>query len=265
VPDSALALDLLGGLFGVLDPLTRVYKYLEGVKETREVKQRLSGTLVSLRLFQESSRASHVSGKALADRLEKLEPPMNSIEALELMESLSRFFEDYKGVFHSLRMFGKECRALNSGDLVAFMEKVKRSMPDVYDMMNFFGRNYDLKTDTLDLTNLPTVLRAWGPKGMWKESKDLSKAVEEGRKFAEMVTEKIRKIRGQRIVIRDRRPVLTLVRSLDGLAREAKRLKATPATSRELRQQAPSWFIGVASIVDDVRKALPGGSRAALR
>ena len=260
-----MALDLLGGLFGVLHPLTRVYRYLDGVKETREVKQRLGGALVSLRLFQESSRASHVSGKALAGRLEKLEPPMNSMEALDLMASLSRFFDDYRGVFHGLRMFGKECRALNSGDLVAFMEKVKRRMPDVYDMMNYFGRNYDPRTDTLDLTNLPMVLRAWGLKGMWKESKDLSKAVEEGRKFADMVMEKVRKMRGQRIVIRDRRPALSLVRSLDALAREAKRLKATPATSRELRQQAPSWFIGVASIVDDVRKALPGASKAALR
>lgn len=88
---------------------------------------------------------------------------------------------------------------------------VKRRMPDVYDMMNFFGRNYDLKSDTLDLTNLPTVLRAWGHKSMWKESKDLSKAVEEGRKFVEIVMEKGRKLRGQRIVVRDRRLVRALV------------------------------------------------------
>ena len=249
----------------MFDPLTRAYKKLEGVKETREVKRRLGGALISLHLYLESAEASRVSGKALAERLRQLDPPMSSEEALDLMASLSRFFDDYKGVFHSLRMFGKECRSLNSGDLVAFMEKVKRTMPDIYDLMNFFARNYDPRTDTLDLTNLPMVMRAWGPKGMWKENKDLSKAVEEGREFADMVMEKVRKMRGQRIVVRDRRPVLTLVRSLDGLAREAKKLKATAETSRELRKQAPSWFLGVASIVDDVRKALPGGSRSALR
>jgi hypothetical protein len=260
-----LAIDLMGGLLGMLDPLTKVANYLKNVKETREVKERLGRVLASITLYEKSAEASHKSGKALADRLETLDPPLTSQEAVEVLTMCAKFFQDYRGIFASIRQFGKECRALNSGDLEAFMEKVHRTMPDVFDFMNYFGRNYDPKTDTQDLTNLPMVMRAWGPKSLWKEDEDLSKTVKEGKEFMDRIMKKFAVIRTQKIVIRDRRPVLVFVRSLEDLAREAKKLKATKETSVELRKQAPSWFIGVVSILDDVKKALPGRSTPVLR
>lgn len=260
-----MTLDWLGGLLGMLDPFTRVSNYLKNVKETHEVKDRLSRVLGSVRLYMQATEASNRSGNALAERLDRLDPPISSRDAVEVLTMSAKFYDDYRAVFRSIRQFGRECRATCSGDLTAFMEKVKANQPDVYDLINFFGRNYDPKTDSLDLTNLPTVLLAWGSKAEWKENDELSETVREGREFMERMIKKAKIIQAQKIVVRDRSPRIQFISSLNAISREAKRFRSTKEAEKQLRNMAPSWFLGVAGIVDDVRKALPGPSRSALR
>jgi hypothetical protein len=261
-----LAIDWMGVLLGTLGALLdRVWERLNSIKETREVKNRLSMGLDSIRLYKQSSEASRISGKALVDKLESLDPHKIAQEAVEILTMATRFFEDFKGVLLSIRMFGKECRALNSGDLVVLMEVARRRMPDIYEIMNYFGRNYDPKTDSLNLENLPMVLKTRGPKGVWKESDELSKEVEKKKEFVDRILKKMTVIRKQRIVIRDRGPLIKFNHSLEALTREAKRLKVTKETSAELRRQAPPWFLGVAGIVDGLGEALRGRSRPFIR
>jgi hypothetical protein len=261
-----LAIDWTGVLLGTLGALLdRVWERLNSIKETREVKNRLSMGLDSIKLYKQSYEASRISGKALVDKLESLDPHKISQEAVEVLTMATRFFEDFKGVLLSIRMFGKECRALVSGDLVVLMKEVERRMPDIYEIMNYFGRNYDPETDSLNLENLPMVLKTCGLKGVWKESDELSKEVEKKKEFVDRIQKKMTVIRKQRIVIRDRRPLIEFNHSLEALIREAKRLKVTKETSAELRRQAPPWFLGVADIVDGLGEALRGRRRPFIR
>jgi hypothetical protein len=259
-----LALDGAGTFFVLLDPFKQVYDYLKGVKETCEVRQQLESVLHSLDTFAHSAKKSQTSGKAMVAKVDALDPPISAQEAEDLMKSSVEFFDDFRVFLSSICDFGKECNELISGDFEGFMEKVKARKPDVHDIMTFFGRNYDPKTDSLDLTRLPALIRIYGKKGAWKESKELSEMVAEGKKKVNKLLDKAEAIRKQRPVrIMDRKLIIQYFRSFQRLAREGKRLRASNKTLKELRENAPSWYLEFAAITDDVRKALPGGSRPA--
>jgi hypothetical protein len=71
-----MALEGAGAFFGLLDPFKRVFDYLKGVQETREVRRRLSNVLVSLDTFEKSGKASRKAGKALREKVKALQPPI---------------------------------------------------------------------------------------------------------------------------------------------------------------------------------------------
>ena len=138
-----MALEGAGAFFGMLDPLRLVYKYLKGMQETREVKKRLGDILTSLGTFEKSGEASRKAGKALREKVKTLQPPITSPELIDIMKLSIEYSNNFQAFLSSIREFGRECRDLNSGDFEAFMQKVKARKPDVYDIMNFFGRNYN--------------------------------------------------------------------------------------------------------------------------
>jgi hypothetical protein len=80
-----MALEGAGAFFGMLDPLKRVYDYLKGVQETREVKSRLSKILVSMDTFDASAEASRKAGKALRAKVKELEVPITVLDLVEIM------------------------------------------------------------------------------------------------------------------------------------------------------------------------------------
>lgn len=254
-----------GAFFGMLDPLKRVYDYLKGVRETREVRNQLSDVLQSLNRFADSAQSAKKTGKALREKVKGLDPPIVLMDVTDLM-SLSAEFNDGLRIFiSSICEFGKECHDLFSGDFDAFLEKVKVRKPDVYDIMNFFGRNYDPNKKTMDLTRLPTLIRLYGSKGEWKENKRLSEEVSEGKKEVDDLMEKMKIIKTQRFAFRDRALAIRYIRSFQRLGREGKRILATKETTKELKQNAPSWYIELVGIADTVKRALPGGARPALQ
>ncbi|HEV2225440.1 MAG TPA: hypothetical protein VGR56_01395 [Nitrososphaerales archaeon] len=134
------------------------------MQETREVRKRLSNVLVSLDNFEKSGEASRKAGKALRDKVKALQTPITLPELIDVMKLSIEYSDNFRAFLSSVCDFGKECRDLNSGDFEACMQKVKARKPDVYDIMNLFGRNYDPDKKTLDLTRLPTLIRAYGHK-----------------------------------------------------------------------------------------------------
>ncbi len=254
-----MALEGAGAFFGLLDPFRRVYEYLKGVQETREVKRRLSNVLVSLESFEKSGEASRKAGKALREKVKALQPPITLPELIDVMKLSIEYSDNFRTFLSSICEFGKECRDLNSGDFEAFMQKVKARKPDVYDIMNFFGRNYDPERKTLDLTRLPTLIRAYGDKAEWKENKKLSEEVAEGRREVEDLIEKVKVIRTQRIPFKDRALAIAYFHSYQRLGREGKRFVSSKSTLADLKKAAPSWYVELVGMTGLVRKSLPGG------
>jgi hypothetical protein len=200
-----LSLDGAGSLFFLADLFKPVISYLKGVKENREVTRQLESVLQSLHVFGESVKASMKSGKEMLARVDKLDPPIDATDIQDLMLLSVTFFEDFRMVLSSICQLGKECRDLNSGEFEGFMQKVKTRKPDVYDIMNFFGKNYDPKTGLLDLTRLPTLFRVYGKVAEWKESKEISKVVAKGGEKVDRLIEKAEAIRKQpRVHVWDR-------------------------------------------------------------
>lgn len=249
----------------MLDPLKRVYDYLKSVKETREVRNQLSEVLQSLDRFADSAESAKKAGMALREKVKGLDPPIALLDVTDLMRLSIEFNDSFRIFLSSICEFGRECHDLFSGDFEAFIQKVKVRKPDVYDVMNFFGRNYDPNRKTLNLTRLPTLIRLYGSKGEWKENKKLSEEVTEGRKEVNDLIEKAKIIKTQRFAFRDRALAISYIRSFQRLAREGKRILATKETTKELKQNAPSWYIELVGIADTVQRALPGGARPALK
>jgi hypothetical protein len=121
---------------------------------------------------------------------DNLQPPITSTELEKLVEMISEFFETYSQFMRSFRAFGKDCNDLFSGDFEMFINKVKENKPDVYEIMSFFSRHYNPKTHVLDLERLPSLVRIYGDKGAWKEKRQLSKTVSDGRQKMREAREK---------------------------------------------------------------------------
>jgi hypothetical protein len=255
-----MALEGAGAFFGMLDPLKRVYDYLKGVQETREMRSRLSKVLVSLDTFETSAEASRKAGKALRTKVKGLQVPMTVLDLVDIMKLSIDYYNHFRMFLSSICEFGRECRDLNSGDFEAFMQKVKTRKPDVYDIMNFFGRNYNPEKKTLDLTRLPMLIRTFGSKVEWKESKKLSEEVAGGRKEVEELIEKVKVMRTQRFPFKDRALALAYIRSYQRLSREGKRFVISKNTLTDLKKAAPSWYIELVGMTSLVRKSLSAGT-----
>ena len=259
-----MLLEGAGSLLGLYDVFKRVYEILKTVKEKREVEAQLQNVLWPLKLYQDYTKASENDGTALAGWVDRIDPPISAQDAEDWMRLAAKFCNDFSGVLSSVVMYGRECKRLISGDVEGFMEKLKTLKPVAYDFVNFFGRNYDAKKDTLDLTNLPMLIRLYGAKRGWRESNELSKTVEGGKGRISMAVKKARVIGKQRpLRITNRRVVRDYVRSFQRLGREGKKLTFNKGTEKELSGNAPSWFVELMGVVEDVQKTVPGLSRPA--
>lgn len=260
--EGLMSLEGAGALFGLFDPFKRVYDYVQGVRESREVKKQLDGMLVSLRTFETSALASKESGTAMVDKVLGLDPPITALEMEELMRLSIQFYGHFQIFLCSICQFGQECNDLVSGDFEGFLTKVKNRKPDVHDIITFFGNNYDSKTETLDLTRLPALMRLYGKKGAWKESTEISQAVADGRKKVDKAMDIVERVRKQpKIHIRDRQLIIHYFGAFRRLGREGARFHSNRETLKALKENAPSWYIDFIEITDEVRKGLPGGSR----
>jgi hypothetical protein len=219
----------------------------------------LGNVLLSLDSYKSSSKASEESGKALLAIINSLEIPISSQDAKDLTRTWIENSNDFSDVLASISMFGKECNDLISGDFEAFMLSVKIRKPIVHDFLTFFGRNYNPRTGVVDMTRLPTLLRIYGPKIGWKESEELSKEVEDARKTVTRGIEKARAMANQRPLprITERRLIKDYVHALRRLAKEMKRLQSNKTVDRQLWGNAPSWFVGIMNLGEEVQRALP--------
>ena len=257
-----MSLEGAGAMFGMTDLFRRVYDYLKGAQENRQVKEKLKDILVSLNVYASSARMAEQTGSSMVDSVMKLDPPITAPEVEEIMRNSIEFFGQYQLFLSSICQFGYECNGLVSGDVEGFMERVKRHKPDVHDIITFFGNNYDPKTETFDMTRLPILVRAWGKKGAWKESKELSETVAEGKKKVDKAIEIMEIVMKQpKVRVRDRQLIVNYFSSYRHLTREGKHFYSTHATLKDLRQNAPTWYIDLVGIADQVKNALPGGSK----
>ena len=198
----------------------------------------------------------------MVDKAMNLNPPITAPEVEELMRRSIDFFGQFQAFLSTICAFGEECNDLVSGDFEGFMERVKARKPDVHDIITFFGNNYDPSTGTLDLTRLPALLKIYGKEGGWKESKDISEVVADGKKKVDKLVEIFDKVRRQpKVHIRDRQLVVDYFSSFRRLGREGRRLRSNNRTIRQLKENAPSWYIDLIGITEQVRRALPGGQQ----
>ena len=136
----------------------------------------------------------------------------------------------------------------------------------VHDFLTFFGNNYDPRTEVLDVTALPVLARIYGPQIGWKESKEMSKDVAEGAKTITKAIEKAKNIANQKSLPRivDRRVIRDSAQTLRRLAKEMKSFHSTNTVDKELWGNAPSWFVEIMEISEQVQKALPELSKKTL-
>jgi hypothetical protein len=257
-----LSLEGAGALFGLTDLFKRVYDYAKGVHETREVKKQLESMLASLNVFASSAKMAQQTGTTMVDSVVNLDPPITGPEVEDLMRSSIEFFGQFQLFLSSICQFAHECNDLVSKDFEGFMERVRARKPDVHDIITFFGNNYDPRTGTLDLTRLPALMRIWGKKGGWKESKDVSEIVADGKKKVGKAMDIFEKVRKQpKVHVRNRQLIVDYFSSFRRLGREGKRFRSTNEALRALRENAPSWYVDMMGIAEEVRIGLPGGSK----
>src|SRR3989442_7124414 len=181
------------------------------------------------------------------------------------MRLISAFWNDFADVLSNVVLFGKECNTLTSPSFEAFMETVKTRKPDVHVIINTFGRNYNPKTNSFNLTEIPMLVRLYGQKAGRRENREISKTLKEKKKTVGTALEKAKIIRKQRFRVYDRRLIRDFIHSLQRDVKEQKNLRTSKEAERELRKDAPPWFLELDEIIADIQKAVPELSRPALK
>lgn len=257
------ALSASWSFLSMLPLLKPVIDYLKDLKETQEVRERLKVVLQSLNLYGGSSKAAKESADALKAKVSSLKTPVTAKDGDLLVVALVKFSDDFSKLLSSVLQFGKECNALLS-DLESFMEKVRKRKPDVYEIMSFFGKHYDPKTDSLELTNLSMFVGVHGKKLGWKKDKELSKEVAEGGELIRMALLKALVMSSKPPRIRNRLQK-EFLRSIQELLEKVAKFKGSESIESELSRNAPPWIVELSTIVKQVQETMPELSKRRFR
>gem|GEM_PF-4591531 len=251
-----MVLEKTSTIIGMFEIFERVYDYLKGIKENREVQNQLSMVLLSLEHFDESIKSAKKTGEELREKVKRLNQTTTLQEFKDLMELSTIVNDSFRTCLSSICDFGRECHDLFSGDFEVFVQKVKTIKPDVYEIMNFFGRNYNPKSKTLDLRRLPLLIRLYGSKANWKENKKLSREADELTKEIRDFINKLKTIMIPKFASMDRTLSARCKHSVKRLEREGKRILTNREAIKEFEQIAPTWYIELKGILDAVQSAL---------
>ena len=262
--EKKLDIQGIGGLFGL--PFKEVYEYLKGVKETREVEKQLGRVLQSLTSYKAAMKACEETGESFLAKYNSLKVPITVQDARHLVTGYIKNTNDLTDVLSSIGMFGNECHDLLSSSFAGFMEKVKTRKPVVHDLLTFFGNNYNPSNGMIDITKLHILVRIYGPKIGFKQSKQMSKEAAKGREMTTKAIEKTKEILDQPYLPRivERRLIRDLQVALQKLAKGLKTLHTNKSTDRELWGNAPTWFTEVMDISEQLQKSLPKLSKHAV-
>jgi hypothetical protein len=226
--------------------LESVVKYFKERKETGKVKERLTSALQSIEKFENSIvNAKKVSHSMLTYLTEMSDRPTPS-EQMKILNMCADVLNDFCILISSICDFGNDCNQLVH--FKAFMDAVKRTKGDVYDIIDFFARNYDSQKRVLDLNDLPMLLRLYGKKGGWEESEKLNEEVGNTMGIAVAGVDKLMAFNPLKPGL-DRKAILRYTKSLESLVRQAKRLKADKNTLEDLKNAAPKWFLDIAELI----------------
>jgi hypothetical protein len=226
------------------------------------VKARLRIILAPLEGYRTSVKASNESAAVLRIKVDSLSLPVKAPEVEDLVRGMMKFMADYKGVVSGLVGFAKASRILVE-ELGTFMEKVQRTMPDVGEIIKFFGRHYEPKMGTLDLASFPTFFAAYvvevkvdNVDQTQKENEVLSKTVAEGGKSVDKAMKAAKSISQQNLRIRDRHLKRDFPDAFKGFFKEMGKLKATAEVAKELSKNSPPWVLELARILERVQMHL---------
>jgi hypothetical protein len=246
----------------MLPLLQQVIDYLMRFKDRKDVKERLRNVLQSLERFAKASKSANESAKDLEVKVMNLKT-VKAREGNILVMALVRSIDDFTKLLSSVLQFGKESNDLLS-TFESFMEDVRKSDKDVYEIVSFFGKHYDPATDSFDVSKIPMFVGIHGKKLGWKKSKELSETVEHGGEVVRMAILKALVVRGRPPRIRDRLQK-EFLRSTSGLSEKLAKFKGGENIENALLPNAPPWIVELSKIIKQVQETVPELSRSRLR
>jgi hypothetical protein len=226
------------------------------------VKERLRNVLQSLERYAKASKAANESAKDLEVKVMSLKT-ITAREGNILVMALVRFSDDFTELLSSVLQFGKESNDLLS-TFEGFMEDVRKNDKDVYEIMSFFGKHYDLATNSFDLSKIPMFVGIHTKKLGWKKSKELSETVEHGGEVVRMAILKALVMSGRPPRIRDRLQKEYL-RSTSGLSEKLAKFKGGENIENALLPTAPPWIVELSKIIKQAQENIPELSRPGFR
>jgi hypothetical protein len=249
--ENSRILDYLGVFFPVYPLIIEAYKYIIKKKKADQIEEQLIRVLASpLRSINEGLDNSSKSGKKLVSRFHSLVTSPTKDKVEDFLEISCSFCRDFEHALGGILKFGQACNQLTSGGFDAFVENVKQYKPNVHDVLSSFGRNYDRRTNTINLSFLPTLVRLYIPEIKWKNGGNLTKVKEE----IEIVDKYKREVAAILSSGMYRKPFHKYRRSLGDLLRVARRFYVEKSLLSELQVMSPEWYRKLMATIDELGK-----------
>lgn len=175
----------------------------------------------------------------------KEEPTVNDAE--QLYSKIPNILENVKEIHSS---FFELCREASVISKSAFIEEVRKTDPQSYDVLSFIGKCYH--DGKISIQDLPMLISLYGPHG--RGSRKIRKKTDEKLDEFRPVLEKVDRISKKLPPPMIRTTRNRLLRSLNALAKQKDSIeKLDDETVDQLLEQSPDWMRSMNKVVERAR------------
>jgi hypothetical protein len=158
-----------GGLSGIVGLIGQTKKVLGKLAQKRENREKIGEALHALDKLEKCLFRGPELGLDVSDLIEKAseEPTVNDAEQLysripDILESISNIYS----------AFFELCREANVISGLQFIQEIRKTDPESYDVVTFFGKCYH--EGKVDIRDLPILISLYRPRGRQAKQVNLS-------------------------------------------------------------------------------------------
>jgi hypothetical protein len=234
----------IGGAATAIAPYVhRLSLFLKKRSKKKEMREMLKGALSALEDMDDAIKELSDCGKDFLQILETIRFPVQLGVADKLYVLTGKWMVANSHLMLGFVKLAQQCQSLARFETV--VSDLKYLDRPVYELVMLFARSY--KEGKLELTDFPTFLAMFGPKGMDEVVAETKQLVDKNARKLEQVAETIPE------PIRTRIPILK--RSANELTEATKNIATTnESVIQSLLARAPPWMRTMDEIVEKARK-----------
>ncbi|MEM2153790.1 MAG: hypothetical protein QXY76_02670 [Nitrososphaeria archaeon] len=221
---------------------------IQYIKLRSDVREKLNNTLTSIPELKKYWAELDKHGQNITQSIRMLQLPPSTDSINKLLLESAQHLETLGSALNSLLIFAKQAKEFSN--YTSYMEDVKKVNKDLYEIINFFARNY--QDNVFDTKELATFLNIYSPKLKMSEKEKLNENISE---IFEKIEDLCSYISSKQISL-NRRTEKAIFKSIKKLNRICSNFKLYPKDYETWIEYSPPWIKLLHNILKGIEKKM---------